>query len=51
MDPALVKAHQRLDRVMDGILGLRPGADEKERQTRLIELYVRRQSGEAPSRP
>lgn len=40
MDPALVKAHQRLDRVMDAVLGLSGTVAEKERQTRLMELYV-----------
>ncbi|PZO68445.1 MAG: class I SAM-dependent DNA methyltransferase [Kocuria palustris] len=42
MDPSLVKAHAALDRVMDGILGLGSGATEKERQTRLMELYAAR---------
>ena len=40
MDPALLKAHARLDRVMDGLLGLSGAVTEKERQTRLMELYV-----------
>ena len=42
MAPELLKAHARLDRVMDGILGLGSGATEKERQTRLMELYAAR---------
>lgn len=42
MDPALVKAHAALDRVMDSILDLPAGATEKERQTRLMELYAAR---------
>lgn len=42
MDPALVKAHAALDRVMDSILNLPSGAMEKERQTRLMELYAAR---------
>ncbi len=42
MDPALVKAHTALDRVMDRILDLPAGATEKERQTRLMELYAAR---------
>ncbi|WP_328833051.1 type IIL restriction-modification enzyme MmeI [Micrococcus luteus] len=42
MDPALVKAHAALDRVMDSILNLPSGATEKERQTRLMELYAAR---------
>ncbi|MFD5329399.1 DNA methyltransferase [Streptomyces sp. NPDC127092] len=42
MDPALVKAHAALDRVMDGLLGLSAGATDKERQTRLMELYAAR---------
>lgn len=40
MDPALVKAHARLDQGMDGILGVPDGGVEKERQTRLMELYA-----------
>ena len=35
-----MKAHQRLDRVMDAVLGLSGTVAEKERQTRLMELYV-----------
>ena len=42
MDPALVKAHAALDRIMDSLLGLSAGATEKERQTRLMELYAAR---------
>ena len=42
MAPELLKAHARLDRVMDGILGLGSGTTEKERQTRLMELYAAR---------
>ena len=42
MDPTLVKAHARLDRVMDGVLGLSGAVTEKERQTRLMELYAAR---------
>ncbi|WP_295015388.1 DNA methyltransferase [uncultured Micrococcus sp.] len=42
MDPALLKAHTALDKVMDGILGIPVGATEKERQTRLMELYAAR---------
>ena len=42
MDPALVKAHAGLDRVMDGLLSLPAGATEKDRQTRLMELYAER---------
>ncbi|WP_430754434.1 DNA methyltransferase [Micrococcus luteus] len=42
MDPALVKAHAALDRVMDSILDLPAGATDKERQTRLMELYAAR---------
>nr|WP_313956395.1 DNA methyltransferase [Micrococcus luteus] len=42
MAPELLKAHARLDRVMDGILGLGSGATGKERQTRLMELYAAR---------
>ena len=43
MDQALVKAHAALDRVMDSILDLPSGATEKERQTRLMELYAARE--------
>nr|WP_248126123.1 type IIL restriction-modification enzyme MmeI [Micrococcus sp. JXJ CY 30] len=42
MDPALVKAHAALGRIMDSLLGLSAGATEKERQTRLMELYAAR---------
>lgn len=42
IDPALVKVHVALDRVMDGIRGVSAGATEKERQTRLMELYTER---------
>lgn len=40
MDPALVKAHVALDRVMDSLLGMSGAVTEKERQTRLMELYA-----------
>ena len=42
MDPALVKTHAALDRVMASLLGLSAGTTDKERQTRLIELYATR---------
>ncbi len=40
MDPALVKAHEDLDRVMDRILGMPKARNEKDRQTLLMKLYV-----------